>query len=68
MGEDLRAVVYDRNVVKPNNLILSYLISLRRSLRGEIDDKPPNGWAPRSPSFFRACFRLESEPTFFIQH
>jgi len=26
-----------------------------------------NGWATRSPSsFFRACFRLESEPTFFF--
>jgi len=25
-------------------------------------DKPPNGWAPRSPS--SPCFRLESEPTF----
>ena len=24
-----------------------------------INDKPPNGWAPRSPSSARACFRLE---------
>ena len=36
--------------------------------RTDINDKPPNGWAPRSPSsHFRTCFRLEiSEPTLFI--
>lgn len=35
----------------------------------EIYDKPPNGWAPPSPSsHFRTCFRLEiSEPTLFIR-
>ena len=33
----------------------------------QAHDKPPNGWAPRSP-FFRTCFRLEiSEPTLFIK-
>ena len=41
-----------------------------RSARdGQGNDKPPNGWAPRSPSsHFRTCFRLEiSEPTLFIR-
>jgi hypothetical protein len=41
-----------------------------RSARdGQGNDKPPNGWAPRSPSsHFRTCFRLEiSEPTLFIK-
>ena len=42
----------------------------QRSARdGQGNDKPPNGWAPRSPSsHFRTCFRLEiSEPTLFIK-